>query len=1025
VRYHARRKTREVLRTRDGSKTRLMNRFRTLLAFVAGFSLLFCGDAGAIDIQFDYTLDTSGFFSDPDRKAVLEKAGDAWEAALTGATTPAIPLGTGGNTWTLKFNRPDVAANLGDAKNYPIVNRPLPADTIVIYVGARPDVYGGFLGYAEYEYSWAGFSSWGNMMNTRNSSTNFDSFGGAVAFDSDAAWHFDTDPTTKESFPGQYDFYSLALHEIGHLLGFNQGAAAFWRQSLGGTFTGPTVVSVYGGEPPISGSSGHWQAGLLFGGNPCVMSTPLSPNVRVDLNPIDKAVMPDLGYAASGSILVTITPPEAVAAGARWKIDGGADRTSGTTVSGLSIGDHTVSFKTLPGFTAPPAQVVNVAAGVTPAIIAAYTVIPVPTITNEPDSALVAAGDAVSFGVTADAGGAPLTYQWRKVTSNLAGAAAKTDTYPIPVVSTSHAGQYNVVVTSGGGKVTSPIPSANLGVVAAITGSSTVNQGATMTLTQSAAGPGITYQWKKGGVDLVDTVDKRISGATKNRLIVKLMEAVDAGDYSCGVSMPNHAGGTLTKSGPTLPVAVRLRPVLDALAFGPWTVAGSVADMITAQNAPTSFSVTGLPSGVVLNRTNGQLSGKPKTATTAKLKIVASNLAGSSAPLLMDVVINALDAPTYGVFNGLIERGVLNSGYGGTFSSTITSSGTISGRLSLGRSVHSFRGVLESLPGPHATTLISISRGRVLSPLTLQFTVNSTSGELTGTVTDGASAPVNILAWRNPWNSRSNPATDYAFTYTTLLRPPLSVQPLPADAPPQGNGYAVVKVATSGAVSWVGKLADGSTASRSTTLGPLGEISLHWMLYSYTGSAQGWADIGLDSPTFVSNTLDGTVEWMKDPQASTKVTLYRDGFALHTLTAIGGRYIAPEKNVVALGLVDAPDNAKLTLSGAFVEDALLAADAQVTFQVTAANKVVMPPTLSNPAATRFTSFSATTGAFAGSFVLSDPKPGGAAGTLVRTVKFYGMMVPRVAEGAGYFLLSQYTTSSPVPLLSGKARVAAP
>ncbi|MCB1211362.1 MAG: hypothetical protein KDK97_18695, partial [Verrucomicrobiales bacterium] len=777
-----------------------MNRLLKFWFLVAGLSSLFCGGAGAIDIQFDYTYDTSGFFSDPDRKTVLEKAGEAWEAALTGASTPAIPLGTGGNTWTLAFNRPDVAANLGDAKNLSIVNRPLAADTIVIYVGARTDVYGGYLGYAEYSYSWAGFPAWVNMINARNSSTNFDSFGGGIAFDSDADWHFDTDPTTKESFPGQYDFYSLALHEIGHLLGFNEGAAAFRRQALGGHFTGPTVVGVFGSAPPISASSGHWQSGLLFGGNPCVMSTPLSPNVRVDLNPIDKAVMPDLGYAASGSILVTITPPEAVTAGARWKIDGGADRTSGTTVNGLSIGNHTVSFKAIAGFASPPEQVVNVTAGVTPAIIAAYTQIPAPTITDEPDSAIVAAGDAVSFAVMADAGGAPLTYQWRKVTKNLTGAAAKTDTYPIPVVSTSHAGQYNVVVDSGGGKVTSPIPSANLGVVAAITGSSTVNQGATLTLTQAAAGPGITYQWKKGGVDLVDTVDKRISGSTKNRLIVKLMDSADEGDYSCAVSMPNHAGGTLSKAGPTLPVTVRLRPVLDPLAFGPWTVAGSVIDLITAQNAPTRFTVTGLPSGVVLNRTTGQLSGKPKIAKPAKLKIIASNLAGSSAPLLVDVVINALEDPTYGVFNGLIERGALNSGFGGTFTSTMTSSGTISGKLSLGRSVHAFRGVLESLPGPNATALITISRGKVLTPLTLEFTVDATTGHLTGTVTDGVSAPVNIGAWRNPWNSRSNPASGYAFSYTSLLRPPVSVLPLPADAPPQGNGYAVVKVTTSGAV---------------------------------------------------------------------------------------------------------------------------------------------------------------------------------------------------------------------------------
>ena len=51
----------------------------------------------------------------------------------------------------------------------------------------------------------------------------------------------------------------------------------------------------------------------------------------------------------TGSLQVTITPSGAISAGAQWQVDGGAWRNSGSTVSGLSVGSHTVAFKTVSG----------------------------------------------------------------------------------------------------------------------------------------------------------------------------------------------------------------------------------------------------------------------------------------------------------------------------------------------------------------------------------------------------------------------------------------------------------------------------------------------------------------------------------------------------------------------------------------------------------------------------------------------------------------------------------------------------
>ncbi len=64
-----------------------------------------------------------------------------------------------------------------------------------------------------------------------------------------------------------------------------------------------------------------------------------------------------------GDLTVTITPAGANTAGARWTVDGGAEQVSGATVTGLSVGDHTVSYKTIAGWTEPGDEVKAIAVG--------------------------------------------------------------------------------------------------------------------------------------------------------------------------------------------------------------------------------------------------------------------------------------------------------------------------------------------------------------------------------------------------------------------------------------------------------------------------------------------------------------------------------------------------------------------------------------------------------------------------------------------------------------------------------------
>lgn len=61
-----------------------------------------------------------------------------------------------------------------------------------------------------------------------------------------------------------------------------------------------------------------------------------------------------------GSLTVSISPENAIIAGAQWQIDGGNWNNSGATVPNLTVGTHTVSFKEVTGWTKPANQTVTI-----------------------------------------------------------------------------------------------------------------------------------------------------------------------------------------------------------------------------------------------------------------------------------------------------------------------------------------------------------------------------------------------------------------------------------------------------------------------------------------------------------------------------------------------------------------------------------------------------------------------------------------------------------------------------------------
>ncbi|HUW59515.1 MAG TPA: cytochrome c3 family protein [Candidatus Bathyarchaeia archaeon] len=105
---------------------------------------------------------------------------------------------------------------------------------------------------------------------------------------------------------------------------------------------------------------------------------------------------------------MTIQPPATIDAGAQWRVDGGAYQDSGATVSGLSVGPHVVSFKTITGWTAPADQTVQIVDGQTTTATGTYTLIVSTgalTVTLQPAQAIAAGGQwRVGGGAYRDSG---------------------------------------------------------------------------------------------------------------------------------------------------------------------------------------------------------------------------------------------------------------------------------------------------------------------------------------------------------------------------------------------------------------------------------------------------------------------------------------------------------------------------------------------------------------------------------------------------------------------------------------------
>jgi hypothetical protein len=274
-----------------------MQRRRVIL--LVGLLALALGPAAraGITFQFDYEYDGGFFAANPEAKTTLEFAA-ASLARFTDDLAAIVPAGL--NTWEARFTRPD------DGKNTLIQNLVVPADTLIVYAGGR-DLEGALGSGGPGGFFASGISpDWLDTVEARGEAggltvpaTDFGPWGGQIAFNNepDVDWYFGIDPGGRG--PGQSDFLSVALHELGHLLGF--GTAGAWNAQVAGpVFTGPAASTVYGGSVPVQVGGRHWAptiAGEVDGvAQEAAMDPQLTQGARKLFTDLDFAGLDDLGW---------------------------------------------------------------------------------------------------------------------------------------------------------------------------------------------------------------------------------------------------------------------------------------------------------------------------------------------------------------------------------------------------------------------------------------------------------------------------------------------------------------------------------------------------------------------------------------------------------------------------------------------------------------------------------------------------------------------------------------------------------
>jgi hypothetical protein len=368
------------------------------------------------------------------------------------------------------------------------------------------------------------------------------------------------------------------------------------------------------------------------------------------------------------------------------------------------------------------------------------------------------------------------------------------------------------------------------------------------------------------------------------------------------------------------------------------------------------YQVTALPgTGQMFSNWSGSM-----TASTNPLTFVMQ----SNMWLQANFVTNPFIA-TKGTYNGLFYDTNQTDGVAlasaGFLTLDLSDRGTYSAKLYLAGMTYSWSGQFDVAGRASERT----------NAFTAVLALDLTPGadQLTGMVSNGLWS-ADLLADRAVF-SQTNQAP-YAGKYTLIVPGATNADGTVG----LGNGYGAVNVATNGAVTTVGALADGTALAPLTAyVSKQGALPLYASLYSGKGFLLGWMLFDTNEPPY---DLHGLFSWIK--QAQPGVPYYPFGLT-NELEAVGSRYTPP-----------AATNRVINLTNGVVvfEGGNLSAPFTNLVMLTVSNKFVDL----SPSNRLSMTLMVSNGVLSGSVKV----PG-----TTRTNKFNGVLLQNQNIGAGYFL----------------------